>query len=347
MFVGSYAEATGPGLYVCQFDEQSGQLSIASEIEGLVNPTFLTIDAKQQRVYAIAAQSEADQTVGVIVAYQYDAEQQALREINREKSTEATTCHIEIDQTEQFLITSSYHGGMVSLSPILENGKVGKTLQVHQHEGSSINPAQTQARAHSAIIDATNRFVVVSDLGADKIVVYKLVHDEQQLVYNSEVKAEPGAGPRHFTFHPSLPYAYVINELNASITAYAFDQDQGELTFIETVPTLPPTYSGDNACADIHISSDGRFLYGSNRGHDSIVVYEIDQTNGHLRLIEHVSTEGEHPRNFTLSPDNRFVLVANRDTNNIVTFSRDAQTGLLQHTGTSLELSRPVCLKFM
>lgn len=346
MIVGSYAEAHSSGMYAYAYDVQTGHLHPVTEIGGLKDPTFLALDAANHRIYTIAV-DEQNNGVGLIVSYQYDPGKRKLEEINREVSVEASTCHISMDKTKQCLIVSSYHAGLVGLSPLLPDRRVGKINDVHKHEGQSIRPAQTQARAHSAIIDPTNRYVVVSDLGADKLVIYKLDADQHKLTYHHEVSAAPGAGPRHFIFHPSLPYAYVINELNATVTAYAFDQEAGILTEIETVPTLPASYTGDNSCADIHISPDGRFLYGSNRGHDSIVVYAIDETSGKLSLVQHVSCEGEHPRNFTLSPDGRFLLAANRDTNNITVFARDADTGQLQFTGTSVEVSRPVCLKFM
>lgn len=346
-YVGSYAEASGPGLYACRYNNERGTLELIDSEQGLQNPTFITVDEKNNRLYTILEEANAEGGKhGLAAAYQIDTASGKLQFLNKQHTVTAGTCHIALDQTRSVLFVSSYHGGMVGVSPLIENGRIGSTSDVKQHTGSSVHPAQTQARAHSVTIDGTNAFAIVCDLGADRIYVYKLDIEHQKLIYHNEVSTEPGAGPRHFTFNSAGTFGYVINELNATITAYAFDHQAGTLSPIQTISTLPQAYDGDNACADIHISPDGKFLYGSNRGHDSIVVYAINETDGTLTLVEHVSTQGSHPRNFAISPDGRFVLVANRDTNNIVTFERDANTGKLTATGKPFTVSRPVCIQF-
>ncbi|MCL6458184.1 MAG: lactonase family protein, partial [Gorillibacterium sp.] len=227
------------------------------------------------------------------------------------------------------------------------DGRLGEIKDGQQHVGSSPHPAQNQARCHSATFDANNRFAIVCDLGLDKIISYQLDTVADKLVARSEIKLALGSGPRHFVFHPYLPFAYVINELNSTITGFSYEEESGLLTERQTISTLPASFTEDNACADIHISPDGQFLYGSNRGHDSLAVYAIDSTEGTLTLVEHAPTLGGHPRNFALSPDGRFVWVANRDSNNVVTFSRDADTGKLHPTGHELSISKPVCIQLM
>lgn len=346
-FIGSYAEPSGPGVYACTYDTDTGQFTVIDEVSGLKDPTFLTIDSAANILYTIGTVTDESGNRSA-EAYSYRIGQDGKLSFLNKQPTVAPTCHITLDETRRSLIVSSYHGGMIGICPIEEDGKIGPIREVHQHEGSSVHPNQKSPHPHSVFIDRNNRFAICCDLGIDQIIIYKLDAEGSRLVEHDRVNLKPGAGPRHFAFHPSLPYGYVINELNATVTAYAYDEEAGKLTELQTIPTLPEDFSADdNSCADIHISSDGRFLYGSNRGHDSIVVYAIDQESGKLTLVEHVSTNGAHPRNFALSPDNRFLLVANRDTNNIVTMKRDAETGKLTATGTELNVSRPVCIKFM
>lgn len=347
-FVGSYAPASDPGLYACTFDTETGELKISDRVSGLQNPTFLDLDPEHLKLYAI---EEWTDEPGVrkagAVAFAIDPGKGSLQLINRVEAVEAPACHIALDRSKHTLFTSSYHGGRLGVCPIREDGSVGPQVQSIVHAGSSVHPNQTQARVHSVTVDGANRHAVVCDLGSDLITVYRYEAENGRLVRSSEVRAVPGAGPRHFAFHPSMKYGYVINELNSTVTAYAYDMENGVLSELQTIGTLPEDYAGDNSTADIHVSPDGRFLYGSNRGHDSIVVYAVDQTTGKLTPVEHVSTRGGHPRNFGISPDGRFLLAANRDGDNIVTFIRDAKTGRLEPNGYELKVPKPVCIKFM
>ncbi|WP_225442500.1 lactonase family protein [Paenibacillus lycopersici] len=346
-FIGSYADAQGPGVYACAYDEQTGALKLIGQTDGLQNPTFLVPDAERRTIYTVLEGKDAEgRKCGAAAAYRFDPASGSLQRLNEAITLPATTCHITLDNTRHFAMTASYHGGMISLSPILDDGGIGPTADMHRHEGSSVHPAQTQARAHSVIVDNANRFAVVSDLGLDKLFVYELDLANARMTPRSETSIAPGSGPRHFVFHPALPFGYGINELNSTMTVYAYDANEGSLEAVQTVSTLPASFEGDNACADIHLSPDGKFLYGSNRGHDSLAVYGVDQASGRIEPVEHVSTLGGHPRNFALSPDGRFVLCANRDGNNIVTFRRDAATGKLQPTGSELRVSKPVCIRF-
>jgi 6-phosphogluconolactonase len=348
-FIGSYAEASEPGLYIGHLDQETGELIVQDQESGLKNPTFLDLDEENLRLYAIAeGKNAAGNRCGEAAAFQINLDENgSLSLINIEQTVDASTCHISLDQTRRNLFVSSYHGGMVGLIPIEPDGRIGTNSDIHQHTGSGLLPVQSQPRAHSMFTDRNNRYALVCDLGLDRVIIYKLNSQDHKLDWHSEIALKPGSGPRHFAFHPDRPYGYVINELNYTVTAFSYNEELGQLEEIQTITTLPESYKGDNACADIHISPDGRFLYGSNRGHDSIVVYAIDPSTGNLSLVEHVSTMGKHPRNFAITPDGKFLLAANMDTNNIVTFSRDTETGKLQPTGNELELSRPVCIKFL
>ncbi|MGG1552703.1 lactonase family protein [Paenibacillus ferrarius] len=346
-FIGSYADSKNPGVYTALFDEAKGSFKVTHQTAGLQNPTFLAVDTDNWRLYALSEGTDANgQRCGAAGAYQINPDSGQLTPLNQAVTLPATTCHITLDRTNQLAMVASYHGGMVGVLPILEDGKLGETSDIRRHQGASVLPVQDRPRAHSVTVDRNNRFAVVCDLGLDKVIVYKLDVEGRKLDLHQEVQVPPGSGPRHLAFHPSYRYAYVINELGSSMTAFAYDEEQGQLAPIETVSTLPGDYQGDNACADVHISPDGRFLYGSNRGHDSIVVYAIDADNGKLTAMQHESTGGKHPRNFALSPDGRFLLVANKDSNNVVSLARDEATGKLAPTGDVLELSMPVCIKF-
>ncbi|MEX2416416.1 MAG: lactonase family protein [Paenibacillaceae bacterium] len=347
-YIGSYTEPTSPGVYVCSYDSVTGTLALTGSVEGLKNPTFLDIDETALRLYALSEGMDAEShRYGEVTAYTIDPESGQLQCLNKEQTVASPICHITLDHTHRCIMVSSYHGGMVGLNPILEDGRIGPLADVHQHTGSSILPIQNQSRAHSISVDRLNRYALACDLGLDRIIIYRLDAQGQKLIPHNETTVAPGSGPRHWKFHPSLPYGYVINELNATITAFSYDEEQGQVTTMQTVPTLPATYNGENACADIHISPDGRFLYGSNRGHDSIVVYAIDPANGSLRFVEHALTMGQHPRGFAISPDGHFLLVANRDTHDVVTFLRDANSGKLIPSGDKLSIPKPVCIKFL
>ncbi|SDM84736.1 6-phosphogluconolactonase [Paenibacillus sp. yr247] len=346
-FIGSYAESSNPGVYTCQYDEGTGSLDIIDQVDGLQNPTFLTVDARNWRLYTLTEGVDVNQQrCGAATSYDIDSATGKLSFLNNEITLPATTCHITLDHTNQVVMVASYHGGMVGLSPVLADGSLGTTADIQQHKGTSVLSVQDRPRAHSVFLDRTNRFAGVCDLGLDKIILYKLDIPAKRLLPHNEVQVAPGSGPRHFAFHPSYAYGYVINELNSTITAFSYDEERGELTEIQTVSTLPDSYEGENACADIHISPDGKFLYGSNRGHESIVVYAIDTFTGKLTVVEYAPTLGKHPRNFAISPDGGYLLVANKDTDTIVSFSRDAETGKLLPTGSVLKMSKPVCIKF-
>ncbi len=233
--------------------------------------------------------------------------------------------------------------------PIQEDGQLAPASDAIQHEGSSVHPRrQTGPHAHSANLDPTNRFAFVPDLGMDKVMIYKLDIAAGKLVAGEQPWAEvaPGAGPRHFTFHPNMLYAYVINEIGSTITAFAYDMANGKLTEVQTVPTLPEDFDGESTTADIHVHPSGKFLYGSNRGHDSIAIFEVDEATGKLTPIGHESTQGKSPRNFGLDPTGTFLLAANQNSDTIVSFRIDTATGKLTPTGHVTNVPSPVCVKF-
>ncbi|PYI53177.1 lactonase family protein [Paenibacillus flagellatus] len=346
VFIGSYAEASNDGVYVYRMDEATGALSPLDRVGGLQNPTFLSLDVERKRLYAIAERLEDGQRMGAAVTFEIEPASGKLRELRRVGTTDTTTCHIQRDATDRWVVTASYGGGKVGLSAVGEDGTIGELLDMKQHEGHSVNPErQDRPHPHSAFFSPDNRFVFVPDLGMDRIRAYRIDEERGQLVHHGDTPVQPGAGPRHLAFHTSGTFVYVINELDSTVTSFRYDAAAGELHTLEVVSTLPEGFDGDNACAEIQVSPDGRFVYGSNRGHDSIVVYAVNPDTGKLTRVEHVSTRGGHPRHFSLSPEGDVLIAANRDSNNLVVFRVDPATGKLSYTGHTAEVSKPVCVK--
>ncbi|MGO4108778.1 lactonase family protein [Paenibacillus sp. YAF4_2] len=342
VFIGSYAEASASGVYRYEFDTTEGTLTLLDQAAGLKNPTFLNVDVANRRLYAIAEGVDAEGAkVGDGVAFSIEGSE--LAELNRKLAITAPSCHIQRDADSEFVLLCSYHGGRISLVSLTENGEIGELLDIQQHEGTGPHPNQNQPHPHSTNFSPDGKYIFVPDLGIDRIVAYTLDKENRKLVRHGETVVHPGAGPRHMTFHPNGQFAFVINELDSTIIAYRYDSEKGALEALQTVSTLPEGYTEANGCAEIAISEDGRFLYGSNRGHDSLVVFAVDGDSGQLTLVGHVSTEGKHPRHFALVPGGQFAITVNKDTNNAAVF-RIAESGMPVYTGYSIEIAGPVCV---
>ncbi|CAM3381209.1 lactonase family protein [Paenibacillus lupini] len=342
VFIGSYAEASASGVYRYEFDTTEGTLTLLNQASGLKNPTFLNVDVANRRLYAIAEGVDAEGAkVGDSVAFSIEGS--GLTELNRKLAITAPSCHIQRDANSEFVLLCSYHGGRISLVSLTKNGEIGELLDIQQHEGTGPHPNQNQPHPHSTNFSPDGKYIFVPDLGIDRIVAYTLDKENCKLVRHGETVVHPGAGPRHMTFHPNGQFAFVINELDSTIIAYRYDAEKGALETLQTVSTLPEGYTEANGCAEIAISEDGRFLYGSNRGHDSLVVFAVDGESGQLTLVGHVSTEGKHPRHFALVPGGQFAITVNKDTNNAAVF-RIAESGMPVYTGYSIEIAGPVCV---
>ncbi|WP_274650738.1 lactonase family protein [Paenibacillus humicola] len=347
VFAGSYAEAESKGVYVYEFDETTGNLTLLDEAAGLKNPTFLNVDAQGRKLYAITEGVSADGTkIGEAATFAFDPASGRLSPLGRTATVGAPTCHIQRDADSRVLIVVSYHGGMVGLLSIAEDGQAGELLDVKQHEGRSVHPErQDRPHPHSAFFTPDGRFALVPDLGLDRVFTYAVDKENGRLELRGAAETNPGAGPRHLAFDPAGRFVYVINEVDSTVTSYAFEADGGKLTPIATVSTLPDGYRGENITAEIAVSPDGRYVYGSNRGHDSIAVFAADAATGRLTPVGHVSAEGGHPRNFALTPGGDYLLCANRDTDNIAVFKVDKESGMPTYTGRGASLSKPVCVR--
>jgi 6-phosphogluconolactonase len=332
-------------------DGSSGALKFAGTTPGVDNPSFLTTDPKQRTLYAANEVAEfGGKPGGAVSAFSIAPGSGALTLLNQQPSHGTSPCHVSVDKTGQFVFVANYGSGSVSVFPIQDNGKLGEATDFVQHEASDVEPERRKApHAHSIIPDPANRYAFAPDLGLDRIMMYRLDLAQGKLRPNEEpwVQVKAGAGPRHFVFHSSCKYAYVINELDNTVIAFTYDETQGVLRENQTISTLPEAFTGTSYCADVHISPSGRFLYGSNRGHDSIVIFAIAGDTGKLTVVGHERTQGKNPRNFAIDPTGTFLLAANQDTDTIVTFRMDRQTGELVSTRHVTEVPTPVCVKIM
>ncbi|MGB2821626.1 MAG: lactonase family protein, partial [Phycisphaerae bacterium] len=262
----------------------------------------------------------------------------------------SSPCHITVSREGKCLLGANYGGGSVFVLPIGPDGRLGERTAFVQHKGRSVHPRRQAApHAHSINLDAAGRFAFAADLGLDKVLVYRFDAAKGTLVPHDPAFAAtaPGAGPRHFAMHPCGKWAYVINELNSTVTAFAYDAAKGALTAMQTISTLPDGFTGANSCAEVQVHPSGKFLYGSNRGHESIAIFTIEAGTGRLRSLGQEPTQGKHPRNFSIDPTGTYLLAANRDTGNVVVFGIDGGTGALKATGHTVKAPGPSCVKMM
>ena len=350
VYLGTYTRGGSKGIYVSDLNLTTGALTEPQLAAATDNPTFLAIHPSGRFLYAAGGAARVDgKPSGLVTAFAIDKATGKLTQLNRQPSGGRGPCHVVVDTTGRCALAANYSSGSVASLPIDPAGKLRPAASVIQHEGSSVNKRrQAGPHAHSINLDPANRFAVAADLGADKVFVYKFDVSKGTLKPHAPpaVKLAPGAGPRHFAFHPNGKFAYVINELDSTVTAFAFDAKKGTLAKTSTVSTLPADFKSANSTAEVQVHPSGKFLYGSNRGHDSLAIFAIDGESGKLTPAGHQPTGGKTPRNFGIDPSGRFILAANQNSNNVVVFRVDQATGRLKPTGQSITVSSPVCVKF-
>jgi len=353
VYVGTYTRGSeSKGIYQLLMDSETGKLSHVGTTENVDNPSFLAIHPTQKYLYAVNEISDFQgANAGAVSAFAINAETGGLKLLNQLSSKGAAPCHIVIDQTGHTALVANYTGGNICSLRLRKNGKLKSDVSFIQHTGSSINPRrQTAPHAHSINLDLQNQHAVVADLGIDQLRVYQFNSEDGTLKPNSPpgIKIAPGAGPRHFTFHPTGKWGYVINELNRTITAMNYGGKDGSFQKIQTISTVPEgTPKKGNSTAEIQVHPSGKYLYGSNRGPNTIAMYRIDQQTGKLISTGYQSTGGEIPRNFKIDPAGKFLLAANQNTHNVVVFKINQETGILQETGHEIQVPKPVCIKFV
>lgn len=352
LYVGTYTEKGSEGIYVFKFDVKTGALSKLHTVKDVVQPSYLAVTKSRKYLFAVNELLEYEgKKSGCVSAFAIDQMTGNLTFLNKQPSLGGAPCHISISDNEKFVLVANYLGGNISVYPIAADGKLGESTDLDQHTGTGPRTErQESAHAHSITLDNSNRFAVACDLGADKVFNYKFDDKTGSLELNPAqnfYQPKAGSGPRHFAFHQNGKFAFLINELECTISSLAFDSGSGVLKEIQTVSTLPKDFKLPNTCADIHISPNGKFVYATNRGHDSLVVYKIDQKTGQLKFVQHQSTGGKTPRNFTISPNGKFLLAANQNSDSINVFKINEKSGKLTATANSAIVSMPVCLKFM
>ena len=345
LYTGAYTEppmgrAQGIGIY--RYDDDAGTLDLMQTVTGMSNPTFLTASANGRYLYA-AGEGEN----GAVAAFARDAGTGGLTELNRQPSGGNGPCYVSIDASGRYVLVANYGSGSLAALPIAGDGSLGEATSVVQHEGSGPN-ADRQDGPHAHMIAPTpdGRFVLATDLGTDEVITYTLDAESGQLQRAGSSRFEPGAGPRHFAFSPDGRTAYVINELDSTLAVCDYHGETGTLSPRQTLSAVPEGYDEETYCAHVIATDDGRFVYGSNRGHDSIAVWEVDPETGELATIGHTSTEGSFPRNFALDPSGTRLLVANQKSDNLAVLARDPETGLLAKETVLDGIPSTVCLLF-
>ncbi|MEL6276449.1 MAG: lactonase family protein, partial [Bacteroidota bacterium] len=341
LYIGTYTRKEGHvdgkalGIYRAVMNQEDGSLNIEASTDSIINPSFVLPSRDGKNLYAVSEIGK-----GEVVAYAKGDHQ--LTRLNTVPTGAPAPCHLAMDLTDRYLVTSNYMGGIVNVYRRGVDGQLNEVQRIILNQTED----EKESHAHSATFSPDNRFVLIADLGKDRIWQYQFDASSGKITPNEKayVEVADGAGPRHFTFHPQGTFAYVINELNSTVTAYEFDSLVGQLTEIQTLSTLPKDFDDNNSCADIHPHPNGKFLYGSNRGHNSIVVYAI-MDDGKLSIVEHISTGGDFPRNFALSPDGRFLYAANQNSDNIRQFLINENDGRLTFHA-DVAVKTPVCLAF-
>lgn len=351
VYVGTYTGEKSKGIYAFRFDQTSGALTPVGLVAEAKSPSWLALHPSGRFLYAANETNDYDaDSNGAITAYAIDSTTGALTLLNAQSSRGAHPCHLSVDKAGTHLVVANYTGGNLAVLPIGPDGTLGPATQVVRHTGSSVNSERQKGpHAHSIDFDADNRFAVSADLGADRLFVYTYdpMGGRLSAGLHPAVAAQPGAGPRHFAFHPNGRFGFAINELSSTITSYSWDGQRGALKTMATVPTLPRGVRARNSTAEIRVHPGGRFLYGSNRGHDSIAVYAVNPGTGGLTLVEHEPTRGKTPRSFTIDPTGQWLIAANQGSDTLVVFRINTKDGTLTATGGLATVGSPVAVVFV
>jgi 6-phosphogluconolactonase len=349
VFVGTYTRQDSKGIYAFRFQPSTGKLTSIGLAAETDNPSFLAIHPNHRFLYAVNEISNYEgQSAGSVSSFSIDAKSGMLTPINKTTTRGTIPAHLVVDKTGKSLVVANYGSGSTAVFPVNADGSLAPASAFAQHAGSSTGPRQKGPHAHAVTLSPDNRFVFVPDLGLDQILSYRLDPTKGTLTPGDPpfTPVTQGSGPRHFTFHPNGQFAYSLSEMGSLVTAFAYDRGAGTLKSLQTVSTLPKDFTGTNNSAELEVHPNGKFLYASNRGHDSIAVFAIDPRTHMLTAVEHVPTQGKMPRNFAIDPTGAYLLAANQNTNNIVVFRIDQATGRLTPTGENVTTPLPVCILF-
>jgi 6-phosphogluconolactonase len=345
VYFGSHSLSPGVGFSLARFDTDTGALSRPQFLLEAKEPAFFVVSSDGSRLYTCNSG-----TPGGLSSYAVEPHTGHLALLNRALAGGGDTSFISLDKAGRHVLVANYDGGSVAVFALRPDGSIGDWTAFDQHRGQSVNPVrQTHAYAHAIVLDPANRFALVPDLGVDRLYVYRYDEATGGLEPNvpAYVPIAPGSGPRHVRFHPNGRWVYLINEIASTIVAFTWDPAAGTLAPFQTVSTLPADFKGVSACAELEIHPNGRFIYGSNRGHDSVAVFAIDQVTGKLSSIEFQSSGGKTPRNFAFDPTARWIILTNQDSSTAVVFRVNANSGRLTQTGDPVPVPSPFCERFL
>jgi 6-phosphogluconolactonase len=348
VYFGTYTGPKSKGIYRSAFNPADGKLGQPELAAEVANPTFLAMHPSRPLLYAASEIYDfGGRKAGAVVAMAIQAGSGKLTLLNRQSSQGPGPCHVSVDRSGRFVLAANYGNGSIACLPVQSYGRLGAATSVIQHHGSGPNRQRQEGpHAHQILADPEGNFVFVPDLGLDKILIYRLDRAGGTLLPNDPPSGAtpPGAGPRHLAFRPDSRFAYAIDELDSTVTVFRYVAARGSLEFLQSVSSLPRGFHGVNYPAEVVVHPSGKFLYGSNRGHDSIAIFAIDAASGKLRPIGHQPTGGKEPRNFNIDPSGKYLLAANQNSDNVAVFRIDAATGLLHPTGQSVAVPSPVCV---
>jgi 6-phosphogluconolactonase len=355
VYVGTYSTANSKGIYNYRFDPKTGHLTPIGVAAEIVNPSFLATDPQHRFLYAVTEMglepgASNYKKNGSISSFAIDRKTGALTFLNKVDAGGGGSCHLVVDKTGKMLFVANYGSGNVASFAIKADGSIGDRTGFDQHHGSSIDRARQEGpHAHAVVLSPDNRFLFVPDLGTDQVKIYRVDAVKGTFTPNNPPFAtvKAGLGPRHFTFGRGAKFAYVLCEMGSSVVVFSYDPAKGSLTPVQTISNLPPGFTGEDNSAEIEVDSSGRFLYASNRGHDSITVFAIDPAKGTLTQVQVVPTQGKTPRNFAIDPTGKYLIAENQDSNNMVVFAIDQTDGKLKPTGQKLDNPAPVDIVFV
>lgn len=340
-YIGTYTKGESKGIYSFTLDTETQRIENIKAVAEVGNPTYVTVSPNNEYLYAVAKEGES----GGVAAYSINRETGGLELINSQVTEGASPCHISVDSENGYVVTANYHKGTIELYRAGEKGSVQPAASVVQHEGNGPNKErQEKPHAHYSGFTPDGKYIAAIDLGIDKLITYEVKDGQLQEVESLSVK--PGSGPRHLEFHPNGKIAYLMTELSNEVIVLAYDSENGSFKELQYISAIPEDFTENSQGAAIHVSSDGRFVYVSNRGHNSIAVFAVNEESGELSFVEYTSTEGDWPRDFSFDPSEKFLIVANQETGNLVLFSRDESTGKLTLLQSDAAVPYPVCVKF-
>ncbi|WP_040203780.1 lactonase family protein [Neobacillus jeddahensis] len=341
-YIGTYTKGESKGIYSFTFNPQTAAIENIKVAAELGNPTYLTISKDNRYLYSVSKEGNE----GGVAAFSIKADGD-LEAINSELVEGAPPCYVSVDRRNRYLFSANYHKGLVDSRLInQEDGSVLPAASIIEHEGSGPDPRQEKPHSHYAELTPDEKYLAVVELGIDALITYS-VQEDGTLTQSHLLPVKAGSGPRHLVFHPNGKFAYIMTEFSSEVIVLHYHKEGGHFTEQQYISTIPADFTENNQGSAIHISSDGRFVYAGNRGHNSIAVFEVNEETGELRFVELVSTEGDWPRDFELDPTEKFIIASNQESGNLVLFSRDGATGRLKLLNSDISVPYPVCVKFL